>query len=305
MMKRTAEFLAAMPNLSLTGLSENWLLKECGNQHWLALAQCTGQDVPDFRGRGGAPIYAAFLGVVVRDAHLNRVCEHDRFVIETHFVAVGKARYFSRHRVMVTEAVGCVCDIDMMSTLVTRTEQGNNQSVVRTALVHHRMHHSEQPDTAYLLEAARQMTASARHHRSDVVCSQPERPESLETGARYRVWPCPHSDFNGADFLYFANFQQAADRAEWPMFGLSQHQLWLTTERRVSYYGNINLGDALDLECIHHEQTDGVLTHRLCVKRVSDGEKIADIVTRKAAANASSYRWASREQGIVAGESYA
>ncbi|SFB60115.1 biosynthesis cluster domain-containing protein [Pseudomonas sp. NFIX10] len=44
---RTETYLASMPDLAFTGLSENWLLKECGHQHWLALAHLHDRALPD------------------------------------------------------------------------------------------------------------------------------------------------------------------------------------------------------------------------------------------------------------------
>ena len=38
-----------MPHLCLGGLSETWLLRECGHRHWFLLAQATGRTVPNFR----------------------------------------------------------------------------------------------------------------------------------------------------------------------------------------------------------------------------------------------------------------
>ena len=55
-----------MPHLCLGGLSETWLLKECGHRHWLLLAHAARRAVPDFRYAGGDPVYAAFVAVTVQ-----------------------------------------------------------------------------------------------------------------------------------------------------------------------------------------------------------------------------------------------
>src|ERR1700722_768337 len=67
-----------MPHLCMIGLSETWLLKECGHRHWFLLAEAAGLAAPDFRDPAGDPIYAAFLSVAVRDAAFDTVREHER-----------------------------------------------------------------------------------------------------------------------------------------------------------------------------------------------------------------------------------
>jgi probable biosynthetic protein (TIGR04099 family) len=64
------KYRAGMPQLALNGLSENWLLKECGHRHWEALAVDAGHAVPEFIDDAGNKAYAAFTAVRLRDASL-------------------------------------------------------------------------------------------------------------------------------------------------------------------------------------------------------------------------------------------
>src|ERR1700689_2562668 len=86
-----------MPHLCMTGLSETWLLKECGHRHWLLLAEAAGLAAPDFRDPDGAPIYAAFLSVSVRDGAFDRVAEHDRLVFSSRLARISRTRFMSVH----------------------------------------------------------------------------------------------------------------------------------------------------------------------------------------------------------------
>lgn len=80
---RTETYLASMPNLAFTGLSENWLLKECGHQHWLALAQLHDRALPDFVDDQGRIAYAAFTAVNTWDLKLEAIIENREFRIHT------------------------------------------------------------------------------------------------------------------------------------------------------------------------------------------------------------------------------
>lgn len=359
MIRRTADYSGAMPNLALAGMSENWLLKESGHQHWLALAELLGYQQPAFRSEAGHSVYAAFVSVAVRNARLHRVGENDAFYIETRLIPVGKSRYFSQHQVI--SGSERVCEIDMISTLVSRTQAGNNQSVVRAQAAASAIKSSRdgsQPSAQLneilsLQDQSHQLFQSYRGFRSFEVtgpsgssCSSSPNintrntnnhnpdthnsgtlnpatafdylsthndavldPSSLDPSGldpasndaiswpSFSYSPCPHSDFNGADFLYFANFQQAVDRAEWQyltssrsMTGDQAPWLWQTQSRQLSYFGNINPGDHLRVVWLSSAQNDQRLTHWQRIYRASDGHRIADVITHKLALDGSGYR---------------
>jgi probable biosynthetic protein (TIGR04099 family) len=95
--------------------------------------------------------------------------------------------------------------------------------------------------------------------------------------------PCPHNDFNGADFLYFASFQSIVDRAEWSW--CARHDLIARTRHReLFYYGNTDLGDRLNVVlCAKRGGTacDAELHHWCRIYRVGDQKLIADVFTLK------------------------
>src|SRR3984893_18149461 len=91
-----------MPHLCLGGISETWLLKECGHRHWFLLAGAAGLATPDFRDPAGDPIYAAFLSVSVRDAAFETVREHDRLVFASALTRISRTRFMSVHRLAVS-----------------------------------------------------------------------------------------------------------------------------------------------------------------------------------------------------------
>jgi probable biosynthetic protein (TIGR04099 family) len=103
----------------------------------------------------------------------------------------------------------------------------------------------------------------------------------------FQYTPCPYSDFNGAGFLYFANFQKIVDRAEWSE--LDDQQLWSTTQREIEYFSNINVGERLVLEVNKKEMSNDFLSQWYTIRKASDGKRIADITTKKLAVTANSY----------------
>ncbi|WP_045525856.1 hypothetical protein, partial [Aeromonas caviae] len=78
-----------MPQLAHAGLSEHWLLRECGDRHWCALAARLALAVPVFPDDTGRTAYAAFLGLALTGARLDAVREHDRLSIDTRLLRLG------------------------------------------------------------------------------------------------------------------------------------------------------------------------------------------------------------------------
>ncbi|MGY2680722.1 putative biosynthetic protein (TIGR04098 family) [Pseudomonas tolaasii] len=87
---RSETYLASMPNLTFTGLSENWLLKECGHQQWLALTQLHDRPLPNFADEQGRIAYASFTAVKTWNLKLEAIIENRAFQIQTRFGAVGR-----------------------------------------------------------------------------------------------------------------------------------------------------------------------------------------------------------------------
>lgn len=282
-----AKYFIGMPHMSLQGLSENWLLKECGHQHWLALAKRLDLPAPHFVDQQGRKMYAAFLVVKISNAALHQVTENSRLWIETQLMRVSSSRSYSRHDLYLNDVAidrvnadrQPIAQVELLSSFVSRSEFGNNQSVARGEMA--------KGDWS-ANEAASQMMAQHKAGRA--------LPNTalLVSEVPFVYQPCPYVDFNGADFLYFAQFQAVMDRAE--RFFQSDLQalnhtsernsmaLWQTVERTICYYGNINLDDGLEANLYampSADQDSSLLSHCGRLYRQSDHALIANVITRK------------------------
>lgn len=262
-------YTAGMPQLSSSGLSENWLLKECGHRHWLAIAQRQGQAVPEFRDAQGRKVYAAFTLVRISQAQLERVDEHDAFAIATQCHLAGRTQYYSQHTVQLQSQ--SVARVEMLSVFVLRAQAGNNRSIVRAVMA------TPQATAAPsgLATAAEAFVLRGRACRAQAGSGQAEAHASVFT-------PCPHNDFNGADLLYFSSFQSMVDRAEWAWMRSADatSRPAALRERKMVFYGNLDMGDA-----VHTGLHGELLNHHSTLCRGSDGLRIAEVFTRKQAAH--------------------
>jgi len=283
----TRGYYAGMPQLAYSGLSENWLLKECGDLHWGGLARAHGLAQPDFRDASGARAYAAFTRVRVSEGALDRIAVNAAYAIESGLAPAGRAQFYSRHLVRGDE--GVLARVEMLSAFVFRRARGNNRSVARAALT---ADERWRPDAASppedeaerFADAARGQRRAAREAGGSMATLAPAAgPHGRPLESRHS--PCPDGDFNGASFLYFATFAALVDRAEWQ--GFRPDPLLTVVSRDVHYYGNVNLGEDVAVRCLAWtREADGGLSHRCGIFRAADGMLIAEAVTRKRPARA-------------------
>ncbi|SDD62552.1 Pnap_2097 family protein [Paraburkholderia lycopersici] len=265
------QYVAGMPELAFAGLSEQWLLRTCGQLHWNALAQQAGLASPDFYDDEGQKSYAAFTAIRVREARLDEVGEHQRFAIEADVQRIARARHFGVFRVFTPESA--IASVEMISTFVRRERRGDNRSVCKAMF-------GGAPQRA--TPAAADLAALAKRFRT----RDWTRHGHLDRAAHatqhvVEYLPCPSLDFNGARLLYFASFQSMVERAEWHWRSTSQSAPPCLVERDMAFYGNANVGDRLTLTFgARHTGHEG-LSHWCSIARAADGVRIADIVTHK------------------------
>jgi probable biosynthetic protein (TIGR04099 family) len=269
----TTGYTAGMPELAFAGLSEHWLLKECGQRHWQGIAQAHGLALPRFHDLSGRPAYAAFTAISLTSARLDRIGEHQRFDIAGDISPAGRSQYISNHMV-TTGGQRCV-SLRMLSAFVQRLDQGNNQSVARATIkgsVPTSPGTDEINPGGALLETARQFRRR-QQDRAELP------PPGADKDKQLRLSPCPNLDFNGASFMYFASFQAMVERAEWAWF--QRGDLPQLEERQMFFHGNVNVGDDVIVRLAGLHQQADELRHWCQLIRASDGVAIGDVVTRK------------------------
>lgn len=268
-MSMTDRYCAGMPQLSYTGLSENWLLKECGHRHWEALAAHAGRASTGIHDDNGGRSYAAFTAIRLQTRGLDSIAENDVFDIRTTLCRTAAVRHFSTHRVMKGDV--SVAEIEMSSAFVTRGEAHSNRYVARAALAALPGEVVAMPDAAlHMMQTGKRLRTGEQHALQDLAPSASEPIEFL---------PCPNTDFNGADFLYFASFQAFVDRAEWQRHRFDEPPV--IASRSLFYYGNVDVGDILSVQAVGESEDERGIRHWTQVRRKSDGMKIADVATEK------------------------
>ncbi|THJ56122.1 hypothetical protein E9536_06505 [Burkholderia sp. LS-044] len=265
-------YRAGMPQLAHTGLAENWLLKECGQRHWDALAAHGGRDVPEFFDDEGRRAYASFVAVHVDMNRRHAIRENDTFALHVALRRVGPIRHFSEQRIRHGDDEAGI--VRMMSTFVTREHAGSNRSVAKARMTGIDGRTGPVPaDALAMAERAKKL----RVRDASIVPALAGLAEG--DGASVSFLPCPNMDFNGADLLYFASFQAFVDRAEWQHYCFEQAPV--LAARQLYFHGNLDIGDSLTVRFARARSDADGLLHWSEIVRDGDGTKIADVITQK------------------------
>lgn len=261
--------LLGMPQLCLSGLSETWLLRDLGHRHWMMLAEMAGHAVPDFRDVDGAPVYAAFCALSVRDARFDDLGENDRLAIRSDIARVSRTQCASRH--VLSRRGRAMGEVELVSAFVRRGSGGGNHTVARVALDGFPAPGMPDPHGLPALAAAMRGGRVGRHFGFELSASQGESVE---------IDPCPSQDFNGAGFLYFSSFVAFIDRAEWHFDGRRAPRA-ATLARDVFFHGNADPGERVRVRWQAARREGGTLAHHCLLERVSDGARLAEAFTRR------------------------
>jgi len=270
-MKKETKFLLGMPQLALGGLSEIWLLKECGNIHWQILTTIFGKKSSEFCDNSGNRIYPAFRAVEISNANLGMVSEDDELTIKSEVQKISNTQVYSKHVAKIGR--NQIATVEMISIFLARRIETENRSVVRVRLDTD-VRHVISPGMYSLLEKAKSIDTT--HEIPNPKYQNLEN----DTNICVEFLPCPSIHFNGAKFMYFAMFHTFVDQIEWDAINKISPRILQTEHREIYYYGNINAGDSIKVKCFKLEVTDFKIKHWCKIVR-EDAVEIADIFTTK------------------------
>ncbi|MEM8570345.1 MAG: Pnap_2097 family protein [Pseudomonadota bacterium] len=213
-----------MAQLSPFGLSEDWVLKTCGDRHWTLIAQASGNETIAFFDPEGRPLYAAFCATALRlHAPENHGLGETLHVFSS-LHAVGNCKLGSRHVFRVgARALG---HLTMISTFLRHDDSGSNHRLTKSRLPGLRPL-PQADDALRRLDAQARLKSRQRHAAVEL------------TEPLVRVTPSPALDFNAVGLLYFASYTRVADAAI-PRSSAN-------VARDIVYFGNVDMGEEIQV----------------------------------------------------------
>lgn len=259
-----------MPHLAFAGLSETWMLMECGHQHWTMLAERIQSSLEDLADAHGNPIYASFVCHRIHGS-LEGLQSGNDVHLESRLHQLSSKRFYSLHSLAGIR-------VEMISIFLRRRKGNQNGALVSCS-----------PDCVLSCSPnARDVgpveleESDHRIRGGDWLRHSGFENASLEANlAEHMYRPAPATDFNGAQLLYFARYHEVADRAEWELCK-ARNPRSVTSEREIFYLANIDPGDRIVTRVVdwRAEPRRG-FAHHMRLIRESDHRLMAEVFTRK------------------------
>lgn len=274
-----------MPQMCIDGLSENWLFKYLGANHWEMLCRGLGTDSTHLQNEDGERLYASFVRIRMDAARA--ICafrENEHITLNGQLQRYGNEMYFSDFAFTSQADATKTIQAQLMTIFSVRASSGN-QKLLR----------SEARQSNAGITALKTMPAFGQEYRkiklqkltsirlkghefvlSDAVLFEKE----------YRL--NPYYDVNGVGLIYFAAYPTISDSCESHYFntlhptGKRWEQQYFTLARDLLYYANCELSDTIiyRLNQVEHVDADTVCISS-SLYRQSDGALMARLFTVK------------------------
>ncbi|MEL6337145.1 MAG: Pnap_2097 family protein [Pseudomonadota bacterium] len=227
-----------MPHLTREGLSEGWLLRECGDAHWMAISRALRTPPSAMRDAAGNRLYAAFLAIRIAGEPLGDFGEDQQ--IETWHRLIDFSAPYAVSRTTVQRAGRACLVVEMSSVFVRREVEGCNRRIQRSLPV--------------AIDSSVEGSAESREDRKAALMLRQvhkdlRRPRMHAVEPRLEHRLCAEADLNGAGFVYFAAFSDMMRRAECvARGGVPSLAATQPFERHLAFYGNAQAGETLRLD---------------------------------------------------------
>lgn len=277
-------FVLGLPHLTVGGLSEGWLLRECGDLHWSLVGDRLGRPAPELTDSSGHRLLSAFRRAqVIAPASLAVFSEGQTVRLSGRVTRLDGHTFVSDLSLVPLEAVADASG-----------SAGTGELQVRLMSVFVRKGHGNQlipalpdPDPGPASDPENERLFRAREF-ANLDDPDPDRSDPLQVSV-YR--PSPFSDLNAAGLLYFAVYSQISDLGE-RSFARAQNlgevpeaEDWAARacvlSRDIVYLGNTVADQEILAEVrIWQEQDDGrTLSSRSHLLRSDDGRLLARVST--------------------------
>ncbi len=279
-------YRVGMPQMAVGGLAEGWLLREMGDLHWEGVAAAHGRRPNAIVDGAGNRLYPTFVRARWEgNEPLFAYGENERLRLGSDLTRFGSSMFFAEHEL---RGAGRRIVASTMTVLVARYGHRNRdlrRGQPRCGPDRSVPEHDAMPSFG----------TDYRRIRDDDAAEMALGGETFSlTDASLLEMPYtinPYHDINGVSLLYFAAYplindtcERAAAHAHPETFGAVDD--WATSSstlaRDVFYLGNCDVRDRLTYRlCSIEPAGSNRLKLVSCLYRVSDGAKVAVILTLK------------------------
>ncbi len=269
-----------MPQMALSALSENWLLKEMGDMHWDLLSKGLRKKSSEFKDDSNNRLYATFVRINYAISPLNNFNENELLLLKSEITRFGSNVYF-------TNIQGSCGEKRVNANLVTsftQRQDNDNSKILKgepQAKVNSIMQLNYMPELFDQYKLLKKELLEELSHEG-IQFSLDSRAMAIST---YDL--NPYYDINGVGLLYFASYPIIADECTADCLRdlksiYNFETGYCTIYRDVFYFANCNLFDQVNFVLNSVNSIgNGQLAIAASLFRASDHILMARIVTVK------------------------
>ncbi|SFI24731.1 Pnap_2097 family protein [Halpernia frigidisoli] len=271
-----------MPQMCLEALSENWLFKEAGSEHWDLLCDGLGTSSSELKDDIGNRLYATFVRIRIDGTgNLSEFRENDPYEFDAKLSRFGMGMFFSNTNF---KSENKSIKIDMMTSFSVRKSTGDNKSLAKSQPT---METCNIPQVAEFPIFGNEYRLIKKRDLKTFFYKDYIFNISETELFSFKYSLNPYYDLNGVGLLYFASYPIINDFCELQYFGsLENEEKWeenyCTLFRDVMYYANCDSRDKIKyvLNSVDYLSDNKV---KLCstLFRESDGKMMAKLFTIK------------------------
>tara|TARA_B100000959_G_C14959635_1_gene615227 strand:+ start:194 stop:1309 length:1116 start_codon:yes stop_codon:yes gene_type:complete len=248
-----------MPQMAIEGLSENWLFKELGMEHWNLL--CSGLNVKsgDLKDELGNRLYATFVRIRFQSENsLHDFQENEEINIQGSISRFGGGMYFTQFKFQSTSGENKFIHANLMTSFSIRKSTGNKELIKSQPACSinsiENFNHLPAFGNEYRLvkkQEAKQIEVNG--HTFDIV-------DDIIFQLEYNL--NLYYDLNGVGLLYFAAYPIINDFCEANHFNSMQdnierwEQIYATSTRDILYYANCDANDSIIYKLNTYEEVN-------------------------------------------------
>lgn len=278
------EFIIGMPQMSIESLSENWLFKELGDNHWNLLCNGLNRASDKLEDELGNRLYATFVRIRIRSTlALCEFNENEKINMHGSMKRYGNGMYFSTFQLQSKEDQERHIHAELMTSFAIRKSTNSNVLVksrpdTDVNTIHNTQSIPEFGNEYRLIKKGEMNEVQVSDHEFEI-----EDNALFETEYSINAY----YDLNGVGLLYFAAYPIINDTCEARYFNSQNNSdLWEKTHSTVSrdilYYANCDLDDTI----IYHLNSmkfmeGGLVKTSSSLYRKSDGKRMARVFTVK------------------------
>lgn len=259
-----ADYVIGMPQMAVAGLSESWLFKEIGDQHWNLITAGLGKPSSELVDGNNNRLYATFTRLRLTGTHSLRMFrENERLAMSGAISRYGAGIFLGSY---AFEAGSRRITVDVASSFARRGTADSNDGLQKG-----------QPDIPDDCPIPLLTDKPAFIQEYQAARREPPRPALFERDYAIN----PYHDINGVGLLYFAAYPMISDTCELDLVGRGNH--WAlessTIARDILYFANSDIDQTLHYAVHDRRQGDDSFHASATISRA--GTAMARIDTRK------------------------